>query len=342
MTIAPAQDALVGDGDQSVAERLHAFVTAQLPGVHDLRIEGLHRTSSGFSRENWEFDASWRDRDITVTEKLIMRRDPIGSVLETDRRVEFAVLNALESTTIPAPKVRWLDADGTWLGRPSVVMVREEGRCDWYVLNGDLPLDRRVGLAHGFCDLLAEIHRVDWRALGLDRVLPDPGEEAALAAVEDWLAVMRRQQLEAHPELEVVVAWLRANAPAAQATVLVHGDYKPGNALLRDDRIGVMLDWELAHLGDPLEDLGWITQPVRAREHQIPGVWEREQIFERYRARSGYTVDPAAIHWWNVFSCFKASVISLTGLRAFVEGRLDRIWHVPVGMFRLMFDLIGS
>src|SRR5439155_19631788 len=101
-----------------------------------------------------------------------------------------------------------------------------------------------------------------------------------------------RHQIEPHPELDVVAAWLRSNAPRPQTTVLVHGDFKPGNALLRGDRIAVMLDWETAHLGDPLEDLGWITQPVRAREHQIPGVWEREQIFERYTARSGFTVDP--------------------------------------------------
>ena len=338
MTVAPPQ--VLGDGD--VADRLYSFVAAQLPGVDGLRINGLQRTSSGFSRENWVFDASWREGGTTVTEPLIMRRDPVSSLLETDRRVEFAVLEALARTSIPAPRVRWLDADGAWLGRPSVVMVREEGTCDWFVLNGEWPLDRRVSLAHAFCDLLAEVHHVDWRAIGLDRVLSDPGPDAALVAVDHWEDTLRRHQLEAHPEMEVVAAWLRANAPKAQATVLVHADWKPGNALLEDGRIAVMLDWELAHLGDPLEDLGWITQPTRAREHQIPGVWEREQIFERYRARSGFHTDPAAVHWWNVLSLFKLSVINLTGLRAFVNGDMDRVWHVPVGMFRLMFDLIGS
>jgi aminoglycoside phosphotransferase (APT) family kinase protein len=340
VTVAPPKDARVGD--DNVAERLHAFVRAQLPGVSDLRIDAVRRTSSGFSRENWVFDASWSDADGHVSEKLIMRRDPAGSLLETDRRVEFAVLDALAHTSVPAPRVRWLDADGSWLGRPSVVMVREEGTCDWFVLNGDRPLEERIGLAHAFCDLLADVHHIDWRALELDRVLPDPGPRASLVALEEWVDVLRRQQLEAHPELEVVAAWLRQHAPTAQATVLVHGDWKPGNALLVADNIGAMLDWETAHLGDPLEDLGWITQPARAREHQIPGVWEREQIFERYRARSGFSVDATELHWWNVFACFKASIINLTGLRAFVDGRIDRVWQVPVGMFRVMFDLIDA
>src|SRR3954451_23097232 len=90
VTVALPQHSDVGDDD--VAERLHAFVTAQLPGVRDLHIDGLRRTSSGFSRENWVFDASWHDAGTTVTEQLIMRRDPIGSVLETDRRGGVAAL----------------------------------------------------------------------------------------------------------------------------------------------------------------------------------------------------------------------------------------------------------
>jgi aminoglycoside phosphotransferase (APT) family kinase protein len=266
----------------------------------------------------------------------------VGSVLDTDRRQEFAVLRALEATTVPAPRVRWLDADGDALGRPSVVMVREDGVCDWFVLSGDRSLDDRVAIAHRFIDLLASIHLVDWRGVGLDASLDDPGADAALAAVDHWQSELRRHQVEPHPELEVVVAWLRAHAPKAQATVLVHGDFKPGNALMRGDDVHVMLDWETAHLGDPLEDVGWITNPVRAREHQIPGAWERADIVERWSKATGFTVDPDELRWWNVLANYKLSVITLTGVGAFVDGRFDRIHQAPVGLSRVMFEMIGA
>lgn len=325
-----------------VEARLRAFIAAQHHETSP-RIEGLRRTSSGFSRENWVFDLSWDDASGALhREPLIMRRDPVGSVLDTDRRTECAVLDALARTDIPAPRVRWADPDGDWLGRPSVVMIREEGECEYFVLNGARRLDQRLEIAHRFCDLLAAIHTVDWRSIGLGEVLADPGPKAAHAAVDHWETELRRHQLEPHPELEVVLAWLRAHAPDAQATVLVHGDFKPGNALMRGEDIGVMLDWETAHLGDPLEDIGWVTNPVRSREHLIPGAWERPQLFARYEARTGFQVDEEAVRWWNVLANYKLSVITLTGTAAFVEDRFDRLHQTPVGLFRVMFDMIGA
>jgi aminoglycoside phosphotransferase (APT) family kinase protein len=326
-----------------VSARLRRFVEAQLPDARELRIEGLRRTSAGFSRENWVFDASWIDANgRAIAEPLIMRRDPVGSVLDTDRRQEFDVLRALEPTAVRAPRVRWLDADGSALGRPSVVMLREEGLCDWFVLSGDRSLDDRVEIAHRFIDLLASIHTVDWRGIGLGASLDDPGSAAGLAAVDHWESELRRHQVEPHPELEVVLSWLRANAPTAQATVLVHGDFKPGNALMQGDEVHVMLDWETAHLGDPLEDVGWITNPVRAREHQIPGAWERADIVERWSKATGFVVDPDHLLWWNVLANYKLSVITLTGVGAFVDGRFDRIHQAPVTLARVMFDMIGA
>jgi aminoglycoside phosphotransferase (APT) family kinase protein len=326
-----------------IETRLRAFVEAQLPEAEGLQIEDLRRRSSGLSRENWVFDAAWKDDAGAHREELIMRRDPVGSVLETDRRVEFAVLQALESSAVPAPRVRWLDPDGEWLGRPSVVMRREPGECEYFVLNGDRPLGRRVAIARRYCDLLAAIHTVDWRSRGLASSLPDPGPEgAAHSALDHWEGELRRHQLEPHPELELILAWLRAHAPIAQAIVLVHGDFKPGNALMRGDEVGVILDWETAHLGDPLEDIGWVTNPVRAREHLIAGAWERADLFARYEERTGFHVDPEAVRWWNVLANYKLSVITLTGVDAYVDGRFDRAHQVPVGLFRVMFEMTAT
>jgi aminoglycoside phosphotransferase (APT) family kinase protein len=330
------------DTETPVAERLARFVAEQLPPGARVELTGLRRTSVGLSRENWVFDASWRDHDRRVDEQLILRRDPEGSVLATDRHVEVAVLRALEQSAIPAPRVRWFDADGSQLGRPSVVMQRAQGECEYFCLTSDArPLDVRLALAHEFVDTLAAIATLDWKALGLGGVLTDPGPRGGAAELDHWEGELRRVQREALPEMEIVLAWLRQRAPAAQATVLVHGDFKPGNALVLGDHLALVLDWETAHLGDPLEDLGWITNPVRQREHQIPNVWERAQIVAHWIGRTGFTVDDDELRWWNVFANFKLAVIGLTGVAEFIDLHMDRPYNAPLSLCRIMYDLMG-
>ena len=311
-------------------------------GDPDLRIDGLRRTSVGYSRENWVFDAVWQADGMPRRGAFIARRDPVGSVLDTDRRLEFGILEALSDSAVPVPKVRWLDADGTRLGRPSIVMDLADGTCDYMALNGSRPLERRLAIARRLCDRLADIHRLDWRAQGLGSILADPGDRAATAALNHWQAELRRVQLEPEPELELVLGWLRLNAPANTVTTLVHGDFKPGNVLMQGDDVSLVLDWETAHLGDPLEDIGWVTNPLRAGEHRIPGVWEPAQLIAHWQYRSGFTADPAAVRWWNVLANLKQSITVLTGARAFVDGRFDRVLHAPVAIYRLLLTLIEA
>jgi aminoglycoside phosphotransferase (APT) family kinase protein len=301
-------------------------------------VEAVRRTSAGFSRENWVFDATWAGE----RHALIARRDPVGSVLETDRRVETAVLRALHGTDVPTPTLRWADLEGGRLGRPALVMDLARGTCDGFVLNGDRPLAERVALAHRIYDELAGIHLVGWRSLELTQVLDDPGSKAALRAVDHWEGELRRVQLDPEPELTFVLAWLRANAPGNERTTLVHGDFKPGNLLLDGDEVSAVLDWETAHLGDPHEDLGWVTNPLRGGEHRIAGAWEPQDLLDRWAERTGFTVDPEAVRWWQVLANVKLCVIVLTGSRAFVEGRLDRIHQSPVRIYRLLLDQIGA
>jgi aminoglycoside phosphotransferase (APT) family kinase protein len=220
------------------------------------------------------------------------------------------------------------------------VMDRMPGSCDYMVLNGERPLEQRLALARAFLGLMADIHAVDWRARGLDQVLGTPPGQPSLAELAHWEAEYRRVQLEPHPELDYALAWMRRTAPEAEAVVLVHGDFKPGNALLDGDRISAKLDWETAHLGDPLEDLGWVTNPVRKREHQIAGQWEREQIVAAYRQLTGRRVDEAALRWWNVFSIWKLAVIQLTAVSEFVAGRYDRVFQTPAWLYRPLFQLM--
>ena len=333
--------------DQAAAEGtitagLDRFLRAKLPTATDLRITDLRRVATGLSRENWPFDVAWREGSVEVRHDLIMRRDPVGSVLDTDRLQEFQMLQALQGSRVPAPRPFWVDRDGHWLGRPFIVMERCAGECDYFVLSGGrLRLEEpvRLRLARRFVEILAAIHTFDWRAAGLDQVLPG-AEGGAGAALAEWEATLDRQELEPQPELRFIASWLRRNLPERQATVLVHGDFKPGNALIRDGDVAAMLDWELAHLGDPLEDIGWVTNPVRQREHLMPGLWERADLYRAYEELTGLRVDEDAVHFWRVFANFKLATIALTGVRSFCDGRSDRIYTGVRPLLRRIFALM--
>lgn len=332
---------MVGTTEEEVGDLLVAFMSNRLGDAASVTVGEVERIAVGRSRENWLYSASWRTPTGVVSEELIVRRDPLGGLLVTDRGREFEVLRALESSEVPAPTPRWLDADGSELGRPSLVMVRERGECDYFVVNGDRPLGTRIELAGRFCDLLASVHMVDWPAAGLGRCLDDPGPCAALAQLDEWESVLRRDQLEPYPELELALHRMRLTAPSSPRTVLVHGDFKPGNVLLDGDDVVALLDWELVHLGDPHEDLGWVTQPLRRDEHLIDGVWEAEHLLSYYESVTGTAVDRGAVRWWNAFACLKTTVMQVSGLRSYVEGRRSEPYQPTAEALVALLDLSG-
>jgi aminoglycoside phosphotransferase (APT) family kinase protein len=331
----------MSERDAMMMASLQAFFAHALDGA-PASMDNLVDASGGRSRENWSFDLSWPHSGELCREPLILRRDPPGGLVETDRSQEFEVLRALEGTAVPSPPVRWLDADGKWFGRPSLIMRRLPGSCDYYVLTGDRPLAERKSLAQQFSTLLAEVHAVDWTALDERGVLLDPGAGAAEAELDHWEAVLRRDQPEAYPELELALQQLHRAPPRAEERVLVHGDFKPGNVLLEGDRIVALLDWELAHLGDPMEDLGWMTQPLRLREQIIPGSWEEADIFASYERATGRVVDPASVRWWNMFATFRTAVMQVSGLRSFLEGRSPQAYRPTAKVLRTLIDYVDD
>jgi aminoglycoside phosphotransferase (APT) family kinase protein len=331
-----------GTAADQVALALQRLIQHEIPTARDIVLRSLVRAAGGLSRENWSVDAAWTDVQGTHSHRLMLMRDAAGTLLNTERTREFAVLQALEGTDVPAPRVFWMDPQGQFLGAPSVVMARVSGTCDYMALNSQRPLEERLILARGFIALMAAIHRVDWRARGLAQSLGLPKDSPARAELSHWEAEYRRVQLEPHPELDLVLAWLKAKAPSTEAIALVHGDFKPGNALIEGVQITAKLDWETAHLGDPLEDLGWVTNPVRKREHQIPGHWERSQIVEAYQALTGRTVRGADLSWWNVLACWKLAVIQLTAVNEFVGGRYNRVFQTPAWLYRPMFQMMEA
>ena len=312
---------------------MRSFFTKVFDGGQQLGVRGLTRTVLGLSKENWIFNLI---DGAGGAVPLILRRDPVSSVLYTDRRLEVAVLQALAATDLPVPVVLWSDLDGQHFERPAVIMRRAEGTCDYRVLNSDAPLQERVEMAKRFCHLLARVHGTDLGATGLDQILPTPPTGGASEAVDLWLSTLHERVGFPCPELESAAVWLKRRAPMNEHPALVHGDFKPGNMLLTDGHVSALLDWETAHIGDPHEDLGWITQSLRAKEHQIIGSWETPEIVEYYFAQTGRAVNMASLEWWRTFASFKSAVLQATGLQEYIDGRSDRLIREPAAHVRVL------
>jgi aminoglycoside phosphotransferase (APT) family kinase protein len=311
-------------------EQVAAYLQHKMPDARDISVSHLWRIPGGASRETWACDATWREGESTVERGLILRRDPEASLLETERYVEFRVYQALQDTGVPVPEVYWLETDPQWLKRPFFVMRRLAGETSPQRLVASNFGGHADAIAQQKVDILAGIHALDWRALGLDFLgAPDGVDRCAELEIDRWETIMRAQALEPQPALELGIAWLRTHMPVAQKIALVHADYRTGNFLVDGGCIAGVLDWEMVHLGDPLEDVAWLClRSWRwAGDARVGGLLPRDEFYRRYEAASGLRVDPEAVRFWEVLGNVKLAVIFLTGARSFIEGRSKDAVH---------------
>ncbi len=311
-------------------EQVAAYLQHKMPDAREIEVSQLWRIPGGASRETWSCDATWREGKARAGRGLILRRDPEASLLETERYVEFRVYQALQGSGVPVPEVFWLETDPKWLERPFFVMGRLPGEASPQQLVASSFNGHLEAVARQKVEILARIHNLDWRALGLDFLgAPEGPERCAEREIERWATIMRQQALEPQPALELAIAWLRAHQPVAQQVALVHADYRTGNFLVDGDRITGVLDWEMVHLGDPLEDVAWVClRSWRwAGDARAGGLLARDEFYRRYEAAGGLTIDPEAVRFWEVLGNLKLAVIFLTGARSFCEGRSKDAVH---------------
>jgi aminoglycoside phosphotransferase (APT) family kinase protein len=171
-------------------------------------------------------------------------------------------------------------------------------------------------------EILARIHSIDTRSLSF---LPQPpeGETPARAEVERYEQLFRLAAPEPHPAFEIAFRWLRGSMPAARQMTVVHGDYRVGNVMFGAEGVRAILDWELAHVGDPMEDLGWLcVRSWRFGSDDKPagGIGTREELFAAYERASGHPVDPERVRFWEVFGNLKWGTICISQARSYLEG----------------------
>ena len=293
----------------------------------------VHVTKVGQGRSNLTFlvergEDSW-----------ILRRPPMGDLPETahDMLREHRVLSALAATDVRAPRPVALCADRDVLGQPFYLMEPVEG----VVIRDALPpafaedVDARAGLGFEMVDALAELHLVDPAAIGLGDLGRPEGYTARQVArwTKQW-GSMKTRELE---DVDAVRDWLEAHLPVSSPAAIVHGDYKMDNVVFGERppaRLAAVLDWEMATLGDPLADLGYLMvfwpEPGEETIHglevptQLPGFPRREELLARYEDRTGFAMTD--LTFYRTLALWKLAILSEGLYKRYLAGKSDTDW----------------
>ena len=332
--------------------RVARYIATKLPDAADVAVDALERISGGASRETYRFRLRYNQAGQAHERQLILRRDPPASLIDTERRVEFEAYRAFHGSAVPVPKMLWLEEEDAALDRPFFIAEELSGfqAAPALLFAGgyDAVLSK---VAERKWTILGEIARADPVALDLTSVMPVPALDACWRReLDHWEAIFDAQEAEPQPIARAAIRWLRANPPPpAQKVGVVHGDYRTGNFLYdTEGQIHGILDWEMAHLGDPLEDLGWSLNPIWTFGRGLAGgLVPDAQAIAIWERASGLTADPAALHWWTLFNCVKGQGIWVGSAAAFTKGgnkapiMIYPAWWLINAQDRAMLQVMG-
>jgi aminoglycoside phosphotransferase (APT) family kinase protein len=264
----------------------------------------VERLVGGSSREVWLVDVG---RGGRTARELILRREKgggptAGTVFSLMR--EAAVYRALAGTGVRVPRVYGAAAD-----LDVVLLERIEGDNN---LEKAVDEETRELVAAGYMQELAHLHQIDPSSLpGLPFSVTDDAAGQVLLGLETWDQIRMARRAGADPLLAFCSRWLRSNVPEhAERAVVVHGDAGPGNFLFRSRTITALLDWELAHAGDPMEDLAWI-----ATRSLFQPFGNLNQRFRDYEHAGGARVVPSRVDYFRVFVSFCCAINLSAALR---------------------------
>ena len=267
----------------------------------------------GASRETWLAEGEGG--------RWALRRDPEGSVSLVAMREEFGLLQLAAAAGVPVPEPLAFEPGGGRFGTPGILMGFVEGTSVApRVLKKPEYGTARGRLTVQLAEALARVHSLGPSEVG--DLLPGSPPDPALGQLDEW-----ERQLdvigEPLPALELGLRWLRAKAPAPADPTLVHGDFRLGNFIIDADGLAGVIDWELAHAGDPAEDIGWLC--IRSwrfgnDDRAVAGVGGLDEFIAAYEGAAGAALDRDRVHYWEVFGNLKWAVICARQAKDHLDG----------------------
>ncbi len=291
--------------------RLADYLAAHLPGFAGPL--AVRQFRGGQSNPTYFLSTPARD--------YVLRRKPPGKLLPSAHAVdrEYRVITALNQTDVPVPRTYLLCEDPEVIGTIFYVMECVSGRVLTDPRLPEVSPAERAALYDAMNETLARLHRVDYKAVGLEG-FGRPGNYVA-RQIHRWSQQYRASETERIEAMERLMEWLPGHTPAHEDTTIVHGDFRLGNSVVdaTEPRVLAVLDWELATLGDPLSDLAYNALPYhlsgesmegfQGGEMRSLGIPSEEAYLEAYCRRTGR---PGIAHWdfYVAFSLFRLAAIA--------------------------------
>lgn len=312
--------------DPEFASDFARVVARAIEGVST--IENLKRLSGGASQETWSFDGV----GASGTTPLILRRAPGGKTVQRSGNAvalatEAKVIRLAKASGVPVPSVPYVLTEDDKLG-PGYIMGRVEGETIARKILRDAEYAAaRTKLAHQCGRILAAIHALDKSSLAELNVVP------ANAQLNQYRTLYDTYDYP-HPVFEVAFKWLEQRLPASVGHTLVHGDFRNGNLMIGQDGVRAVLDWELVHIGDPAEDLGWIcVNSWRFGESKkiVGGFGDVNDLLAGYAEAGGKGMTAERVKFWEIFGTLKWGIMCMTMYQAFAQSTDRTVERAAIG-----------
>ena len=319
-----------------IQAKLTAWVQKKMPKADKISISDLNKPGMGLSSETYLFDTEWEESGEKKSMGVVLRAAPWGqgSFPEYDLGLQFRTMKVLYPTKVPVAKMLWLEEDPAIIGVPFFLMEK---------LEGDVPQDypsyhgsgmyfegtpeQRAKMWWGCLEAITEIHKLDWRNMGIDFLkIPgggtDPIDQQLIywdSYLNDWV---KDDPHESHPTMEAALEWLKENRYVPERICLCWGDARIGNTLysMPDRDVLAIMDWEMVFIGDPEFDLAWFFTLDKQHSKgyglpRLPGTPEDEEIVRRYEELTGWKVKN--LFYNEVMATFRYGLTVISALKRF-------------------------
>lgn len=321
---------------------LQDYLRRQFPQAKAVTTRDFRIVAGGYSRETFAADVAIEHRNGSSEQlRLILRRDPpdLTAILRSSRLAEHNLLNRIAgNTSIPVPRSLFLDEGGTFFERPAMLIERLTGKSDLSALFGGADADQLESVATDLCEKLAELHMT-----AIDRLDPDGDYRDPRGIGSDtssWDAYMRSQlgyfrsnyvniAFDPLPVFYDGYCTLQNHLPAPVPLVLCHGDFQPSNFLYENGKITGIIDWELTHIGDPREDIGWFAQMQIMTGIDIMSAVKVDGGFlGHYTRLTGIPVTPEDVRFFQLFMSSSIGAPIVAAVKRRLEGEHSEFLHV--------------